>query len=98
MKVHPPLFMQVFAAIVALCAIIALSKVDIELVRAELEIVSSHPDQLKYAIYSNTLICGSLFLLTCGGTLLYQIILLVVWFASKYQNIKVLSIVVSCAT
>ena len=98
MKVHPLLFMQVSAAIVALCAIIALSKVDIERVRMQLEALSSHPNQLKYAIDSNTLICGSLFLLTCGGTLLYQIILLIVSFASKDQNTKVLSIVVSCAT
>ena len=90
--------MQVSAAIVALCAIIALSKVDIDFVRAEIQAFSSHPGQLKYALYSNTLICGSLFLLTCGGTLLYQIILLIVSFASKDQNTKVLSIVVSCAT
>ena len=98
MKVHPPLFMQVSAAIVALCAIIALSKVDINSIHAEFEIVSSHPELLKYALNSNTLICGSLFLLACGGTLLYQIILLIVSFASKDQNTKVLSIVVSCTT
>ena len=69
--------MQVFAVIAALCGIIALSKVNIDIVRAEIEVFASHPDQLKYAINTNTLICSSLLLFTCGGTLLYEIILLI---------------------
>ena len=89
--------MQVFAVITALCGIIALSKVNIDIVHAEIEGVASHPDQLKYAISTNTLVCGSLLLLTCGGTLLYEIILLVKSLVSKNQNTKVLSIVVSYA-
>ena len=90
--------MQVFAVIAALCGIIALSKVNIDAVHAEIEVVASRPDQLKYAIFTNTLICGSLLLFTCGGTLLYEIIFLVKSIVSKNQNTKVLSIVVSYAT
>ena len=89
---------QIFAAVLALCAIVALSKVNIDNVRAEAQVLSSHPDFLKYAIHTNTLICGLLFLLTCGGTLLYEIIILVKSLVSKNQNTKVLSIVVSYAS
>ena len=75
--------MQMLAVISALCGIIALSKVNIEVVRVEIEFITSSPDQLKYAINTNTLICGSLLLLTCGGTLLYEIILLIMSIVSK---------------
>ena len=81
--------------VTALCGIIALSKVNIEYVHAETVAVGAQPDQLKYAINTNTLICGSLFLLTSGGTLLYEIIILIKSIVSKDQNTKVLSIVVS---
>jgi hypothetical protein len=91
--------MQTLAAISALqCGIIALSKVNIDLVRAEIEVVATFPELQKYAIYTSTQVCGSLFLLTCAGTLLYEIIILVVSIVSKDQNTKVLSIVVSYAT
>ena len=83
--------MQIFAAVTALCGIVALSKVNIEATHPAV-IVTSH---LKYAIDTNTLICGSLFLLTSGGTLLYEIIILIKCIVSKDQNTKVLSIVVS---
>ncbi len=87
--------MQVFAAITALCGIIALSKVNITLVHAEIEVVNDRPELLKFAIYTNTLVCGSLFLLTCAGTILHKIIILVVSILTKDQNAMVLSIVVS---
>ena len=87
--------MQVFAGVTALCGIIALSKVNIDLVRAEIEAVKAYPELGKYAIYTSTLVCGSLFLLICGGTLLYEIIIFVKSIASKDENTKVLSIVVS---
>ena len=89
--------MQILAVISALCGIIALSKVNIDAVRGEIEVVTSSPHLLKYAINTNTLISGSLLLLTCGGTLLYEIIVLVRSLVSKNQNTKVLSIVVSYA-
>ena len=87
--------MQIFAGVTALCGIIALSKVNIDLVRAEIEAIQLYPELGKYAIYTGTLVCGSLLLLTCGGTLLYEIIILIKSIASKDQNTKVLSIVVS---
>ena len=87
--------MQVFAAVTALCGIIALSKVNIDTVRAEIEFVTASSEPQKYSINTSTLVCGSLFLLTCGGTLLYEIIILIKSIVSKDQNTKVLSIVVS---
>jgi hypothetical protein len=88
--------MQIFAAITALCGIIALSKVDINLVRAGIEVVTTFPELQKYySIYTSTLVCGSLFLLTCAGTILHKIIILVVTIVIKDQNTLVLSIVVS---
>ncbi len=90
--------MQILAVITAICGIIALSKVNIDLVRAEIEVVTARPELVKYAIYTYTLVCGSLFLLTCAGTLLYEIIIVIVSIVSKDRNTKVLSIVVSNAT
>ena len=87
--------MQVFAAVTALCGIIALSKVNIDTVHAEIEFVTASSELRKYSINTSTLVCGSLFLLTCGGTLLYEIIILIKSIVSKDQNTKVLSIVVS---
>jgi hypothetical protein len=91
--------MQVFTAITALCGIIALSNVNINVVHAEIQfftadILDPGLGQLKYATYTNTLICGSLFLLTCAGTILHKAIALVVSIVSKDLNTMVLSIVV----
>ena len=89
--------MQIFAGVTALCGIIALSKVNIDEVHAEIEAIRGYSLLgRKYpAILTSTLVCGSLFLLTCGGTLLYEIIILIKSIVSKDQNTKVLSIVVS---
>ena len=84
--------MQIFAAVTALCGIVALSKVEIESGHAAVIVT---PNLLKIDINTNTLICGSLFLLTSGVTLLYEIIILIKCIVSKDQNTKVLSIVVS---
>ena len=90
--------MQIFAGVTALCGIIALSKVNIDEVHAEIVAVKAYSELGlgNYpAILTSTLVCGSLFLLTCGCTLLYEIIILIKSIVSKDQNTKVLSIVVS---
>ena len=85
---------QVFVGLIGICGIVAISKVEFQFLDEQAEFLGRNSDNWEFVIDLNVLLCSILLVLASGGTLIMEIVMLVISLVMKSNKVAVVPVIV----